>query len=432
MTPAGLLTEEQPSGDSTFSWLAGSFAQDTPCAAAVSSPVPPPTVTSRDSDSDASNACNQGLGLTSEFPACCQAKLMVGFPETMDTGLAYQHCMFRVYFEGPNTHYPCIDEADFISRFEALAQLGRKVPYTSETLQMLALVNMILAVVRALEGEGSPHEEYPGWSEYRRGNHFLRHVLWSGQLDLLMVQSLVLKSSYLLYIEQPHLAYDALSVATRVIYQMGLHKESRWADTNQSEIVVYRRVLWSCYCLDRVVAVACGGPYHLQDADMTVGEPSAADDWQTSTTAGPVAGDEGSPTPSAYLRELVHWARLGECAADPFCLAARDPGAVASTNQSVPGALALSPPQPSADLHPARVRPEAQVLEPDRGGVREHCGGHDRGSHGDPGVGVWGIGEIHEYLVCRGSAARVDRGSAGGRHGDAVVCGGGEGVCQGG
>jgi hypothetical protein len=235
---------------------------------------------------------------------------MVGVPETMDTGLAYQHCMFRVYFEGPNTHYPCIDEADFISRFEALARLGRKVPYTSEALQMLALVNIILAVVRALEGEGSPHEEYPGWSEYRRGNHFLRHVLWSGQLDLLMVQSLVLKSSYLLYIEQPHLAYDALSVATRVIYQMGLHNESQWADTNQSEIVVYRRVLWSCYCLDRVVAVACGGPYHLQDADMTVGEPSAADDRQASTTAGPVAGNEGSPTPSAYLRELVHWARL--------------------------------------------------------------------------------------------------------------------------
>jgi hypothetical protein len=92
-----LLNEEQPPGNSTFLWLAGSFAQDTPCAAAVSSPVPlptTPTVTSRDSDSDTSNPCNQGLGLTSEVPTYFQANLMVGVLEIMDIGLAYQPCMF--------------------------------------------------------------------------------------------------------------------------------------------------------------------------------------------------------------------------------------------------------------------------------------------------------------------------------------------------
>ncbi|KAL4869726.1 hypothetical protein BDV12DRAFT_71673 [Aspergillus spectabilis] len=115
--------------------------------------------------------------------------------------------------------------------------------------------------------------------------------------------------SYLLHIEKAHLAYDAVAIATRIMYQIGLHDQRAWKHYSEFETAMCQRVFWSLYCLDRAIALASGAPCIIQDATVNVDLPLAFDDRQLIPGGSlPALSPTSSSVP--YLQQMVHWARL--------------------------------------------------------------------------------------------------------------------------
>ncbi|KAL6229533.1 hypothetical protein BDW75DRAFT_245649 [Aspergillus navahoensis] len=246
------------------------------------------------------------------FSACCEKDLVLWSVHSRATRVASLRGYFRSFFDGPNMHYPCVNEPFFQSWFETLMYTGGSMPRNPESMQFVALIHLMVAVVKILGDnavEGPAGVECPGWADFARAEHLLGHVLWAGSVSHLSIQCLITKASYLLYVEKAHLAYDAVGTATRIMYQLGLHDQRLWKEYSDFQTTMCQRIFWSLYCLDRAIALASGAPCIIQDATIRVNLPLPLDDRQLLPGA---VLPSPSPTSSSvpYLQEMVSWARL--------------------------------------------------------------------------------------------------------------------------
>jgi hypothetical protein len=172
---------------------------------------------------------------------------------------------------------PCLNESSFLSQFERilkgdLANLDRM-----DLFQFIALINLTVAVTKVLEGYCSDSKIMPGWHEVSRAEHLLSHASWLGKGNLLTIQCLILKASYLLYVEKCNASYDSMGNAVRLCYQIGLHNESSWK-SSEFDVIMRQRVFWSLFCLDRNISLVCGAPYLIRESDFRVNLPKRIDD----------------------------------------------------------------------------------------------------------------------------------------------------------
>ncbi|KAF9886973.1 hypothetical protein FE257_010714 [Aspergillus nanangensis] len=226
----------------------------------------------------------------SAFASCCERDMVLWSHHNRVVEIATLRDHFRTFFDGPNTHYPCINEPFFHAWFETLVSAGSNMPHNPESMQFLSLINLMTAVVKVLE-------------------HLLNHVCWAGKTSFLTIQCLIIKASYLLYIEKPYLAYDTVAAGSRVMYQIGLHNERSWRHHSKFESVMHQRVFWSLYCLDRAISLASGAPCIIQDNIIQVDMPPQLDDrLLLPGTSIPMASPTSSSVP--YLQEMVSWAHL--------------------------------------------------------------------------------------------------------------------------
>ncbi len=69
-----------------------------------------------------------------------------------------------------------------------------------------------------------------------------------------------------------------IGLAMRTCVDLGLHREAHYAKTTPYEGQLRRRLFWSVYFLERVIAVSLGRPYSLADRDIDVTLPLEIDD----------------------------------------------------------------------------------------------------------------------------------------------------------
>ncbi|KAI1370329.1 fungal-specific transcription factor domain-containing protein [Hypoxylon crocopeplum] len=207
--------------------------------------------------------------------------------------LKEQRCI-DFYFEHVHPIIPMLDEEDFRASYS----LGhRRDP------GWLGLLNMVITIGSIASGSDTLHEQY-----YEQARSFLDlDSFGAGNLESLQALCL-LGGLYLHYRNAPNMAYAILGGAHRVAIALGLHRESRRRNANNTEaqrdatpakvsrLETRRRTWWSLFCLDTW-------------ASMTLGRPTCGR-WEATTM------DTVLPS---LVTENDHMA-ISLCASAQFCL----------------------------------------------------------------------------------------------------------------
>ncbi|KIW76440.1 hypothetical protein Z517_11186 [Fonsecaea pedrosoi CBS 271.37] len=243
------------------------------------------------------------MAFCSTMTDCYIRELRIWDAQVRHSGLGPVRETLDLYFSLMNPHYPCLDSKAFEQDFQRFA--GNVQEVTLERIQFIALVNLILAVVKNVD-EFCPEDDIiPGWYEFTKAEHLLNHVIKSGKGNLTTIQCLILKASYLLYIERNDWAYDEIGTAVRLCFQTGLHNQSSWTGLSPLEVHMRQRIFWCVYCLERNISHQCGAPYQMSDQDIAVELPS------DSTVEGvSVGGGEGGFSPITYQLATIKWAKV--------------------------------------------------------------------------------------------------------------------------
>lgn len=69
-----------------------------------------------------------------------------------------------------------------------------------------------------------------------------------------------------------------IGLAMRTRVDLGLHREAHYGNVPPYEGQLRRRLFWTVYFLERVIAVSVGRPYSISDRDIDVALPLEIDD----------------------------------------------------------------------------------------------------------------------------------------------------------
>jgi hypothetical protein len=184
---------------------------------------------------------------------------------------------------------------------------GPATSNTADSHQFVALVSLVVAVIKILDEYCVDSKTVPGWKEFSRAEHLLSHTTWLGRGNLLTIQCLILKTIYFLFIERQNAAYDAISTAVRLTYQIGLHDQTSWLNSSSFDVTMRQRIFWCLYCLDRNVALVCGVPFLIRESNFKVDLPHCMDGTDVLISQ-PSSDPDSSSIP--YLRRTIQWAKL--------------------------------------------------------------------------------------------------------------------------
>lgn len=215
--------------------------------------------------------------------------------------------IYFAYFHG---HYPCINEVHFRSQFAAFLANDQNCMSKPMAIQFAALLNFVVAVAKVLYDTCTLDNYEPGWKEFYRAEKLLSHVNWLEKASIMTIQTLLVKTSYCLYISRFNAAYDTMGTAVRLCFQLGLHNEPSWGQSCNTYDRTYRqRIFWSIYCLNLNVAQNCGVPDLMRESDFDVDRPKCVDDRMLYPNCPPVPEiHKVSPVP--YMLQIIKSANL--------------------------------------------------------------------------------------------------------------------------
>lgn len=213
-------------------------------------------------------------------------------------------------FDDINACHPCVNENDFRARSEAMLanpQLERRESsFLALHYIIFACADILQEVSRTEEGRNAAGSHW-----YQAADDLVGRTKYSGQGDLSLVQFLIFEAFYLTHEDRPNAAFNISGLACRLCLQFGLHTQSRWSRTNDEyQIHMKQRILWTCYFVDRRIALSCGRPYDLADKDIDVELPVWVNDKEVhpNEPLPPVSVDESY---MPYLSCMVQFSRLG-------------------------------------------------------------------------------------------------------------------------
>lgn len=223
---------------------------------------------------------------------------------------AKTHRSLDIFFANVQPHYPCMNEGHLRARFSAFVAKDSNCLTKNGTVQLAALLNFIVAVVRILCDPSAQGEHLPGWKEFCRGEKLLGHTTWLERANIVTIQTLLVKTLYFTYAGLLNSAYDTMGTTVRLCFQLGLHNEPSWGDDCKFYDRTYRqRVFWSVFCLNHNVAQTRGVPELLRESDLNVGLPSCVDDRMLYPDCPPLP-EMPATSPVPYLLEIIKLTRL--------------------------------------------------------------------------------------------------------------------------
>jgi hypothetical protein len=218
---------------------------------------------------------------------------------------------FDVFFQYLNPLHPVLNENQFRQDFDNLVFGQDESQWGLLHTQVVALALLVHSEVKILNEPWTSPEETPGWRQYCTAEELISELLWRGTADLRMVQCLILKARYLLYLQRIHQARDTVAVVVRLCFQIRLQDQSLWNDeTNTSfDFVMSQRIFWCVFTIERAVSMSCGMPPMLKLSDCSVNLPKAIDDrclFPNRPAPGPTPESSFIP----YFLALIKWAEL--------------------------------------------------------------------------------------------------------------------------
>ena len=234
---------------------------------------------------------------------------------------------FDILFQHLNPHQPLINENQFRSQFDDLVFNGGNHMSPFDRYQFLALVYLVRAEIKLLNGNCSDPNTTLGWEDFYTADGILGQMEWPGEENVLSIQCLLLKARFLLYLERFSAAYNTMGAAVRLCFQIGLHNQPAWNSLkiDEFELHMRQRVFWSVFTLDRAVSLNCGFPYLLRVSDFNVGLPKPLDDRSLFPNR-PLPNETPECSSIPYMLGLIRWGYLcGEIWDSMFSVTARKP-----------------------------------------------------------------------------------------------------------
>ena len=216
-----------------------------------------------------------------------------------------------IFFSYLNPHYPCLNENLFRKQFDGfLTNVKNHELGTADRHQLITLINLIHAEVRILSDDWPDSTCAPAWEDFCRAESILNHLTWLGNGNILTIQCLIIKARYLLYAEKANAAYDTMSRAVRLCWQLGLHNQPSWKNCSPFEIVMRQRTFWTTFYAERNIAFNCGAPYLIRDSDFNVDLPPDLDDKAMFPDQPLPIKETPERSSSPYLSGVAKWCRL--------------------------------------------------------------------------------------------------------------------------
>lgn len=181
----------------------------------------------------------------------------------------------RRYFRWMNSAHPVLHECMFHFRLEKCYHY----PDEASTLDWFQ-VKMVIAI--ALASIGRPHLST---SEIGR----IAHDFWKSATKTLnialsgrglqVLQNILLLLQYTLLVPKAGDLWQLSGSAMRFVTEMGLYAEPNpTQDFDALSLDLRRRVFWTCYCIDRMLATVMGRPTAISDSWITAKIPALVED----------------------------------------------------------------------------------------------------------------------------------------------------------
>ncbi|TDL29327.1 hypothetical protein BD410DRAFT_758089 [Rickenella mellea] len=180
-------------------------------------------------------------------------------------------------------HYllPVVDKPSFMNAYNHLMDNHADVGLARTQTAFVALVFAIFACAARIVDDDRLHEESSdeggtGMVYYERA--LILHYISHASIQIAHVQCFVLLSSFLCSVNCLPQAWLLVGQAVRMGQDLGLHRLCGQLNITPIDKQVRRKVWWSVYSLDRMLALALGRPLGVQDSDCDAEMPVELDD----------------------------------------------------------------------------------------------------------------------------------------------------------
>jgi len=187
------------------------------------------------------------------------------------------------YFSRLHFLFPVVDKPSFMQKYRSLMSNRRKgdVNYVQAEAAFTSVVFAIFACAARFVDDPRLHGETSddggmGMIYYERA--LILHYISHASIQLYHVQSLALMSSFLCSVNCLPQAWLLVGQAVRSAQDLGLHRSSRRLNAPVIEKETRKKVWWSVYALDRMLALALGRPLGVEDSDCDAEFPVDVDD----------------------------------------------------------------------------------------------------------------------------------------------------------
>ncbi|KAG9317240.1 fungal-specific transcription factor domain-containing protein [Chiua virens] len=189
--------------------------------------------------------------------------------------------LIDAYFERLHFLMPVLDKPSFMARYKRLMGKRNDPTYTQIEAPFISILFAVFACTARLVNDPRLASDRLddggiGMSYYEKA--LILHYISHASIQVPHVQSFILMSSFLCSINCLPQAWLLVGQALRSAQDLGLHRSPRRLSISSVEKETRRKIWWSVYCLDRMLAVALGRPLGIEDSDCDVELPVDADD----------------------------------------------------------------------------------------------------------------------------------------------------------
>ncbi|KZW03958.1 hypothetical protein EXIGLDRAFT_715981 [Exidia glandulosa HHB12029] len=188
--------------------------------------------------------------------------------------------LIEAYFERFHFLLPVLDKISFLEDYRKLMEEDGNhddAGFVSVVFAVFACAARFVDDPRLTEGV-TAEEGGVGMIYYERAMILYYIGNTQGNTQLAQVQAFVLLASFLCSVNCLPQAWLMVGQAVRTAQDLGLHRSPRQLRLKLVKKELRRKVWWSVYVLDRMLAVALGRPLGIEDIDCDVELPLAIDD----------------------------------------------------------------------------------------------------------------------------------------------------------
>ncbi|GJJ07349.1 hypothetical protein Clacol_001550 [Clathrus columnatus] len=228
--------------------------------------------------------------------------------------------LVAAYFEHLHFQLPVVDKPTFLRQYEELMSMS--ISERADAGYVSVLFGVFACAARIVEDERLVLEGGDGGmamvyyeSGFLIASHGSRamilYYIGHTNTQLAQVQCFVILSSFLCSVNCLPQAWLVIGQAVRIAQDLGLHRTPKHLRLSHVEKQTRRKVWWSVYTLDRMLAIALGRPLGVDDRDCDTEFPIQVDDDNLKSFLDGTLPPQLDPSPMAGFVALSALFKIG-------------------------------------------------------------------------------------------------------------------------